>query len=229
MSKAQVNEKKTAGEKAAAYVEDGMIVGLGTGSTVRYTTEKLAERIKEEGLRIQGIPTSVATRELAKNLEIPLVSLEEVESVDVTIDGADEIDGNLNGIKGGGGALLFEKIVASASKRNIWVADSGKKVNQLGKFPLPVEVVPFSAAVMMRKLEAEGMNPVVRKSGEDNFVTDSGNWIFDLHLGAIEDPAALEIWLNLLPGVVENGLFLGRADLALVAADGTVHTYERHK
>ncbi|HEX7063543.1 MAG TPA: ribose-5-phosphate isomerase RpiA [Bacillales bacterium] len=227
MSEQQLNEKKAAGEAAAAYVEDGMTVGLGTGSTVRYTTEKLAERMKEEGLRIQGVPTSRATRELAEKLGIPLVSLDQVEVVDVTIDGADEIDGDLNGIKGGGGALLLEKIVASASRRNIWVGDSKKWVDQLGEFPLPVEVIPFSFPVVFRKLQQKGMNPIVRKNGEDRFLTDSGNWIVDLHLGAIEDPQELEIWLNLLPGVVENGLFLQRADLALISQDGTIRTYER--
>ncbi|HEU5139338.1 MAG TPA: ribose-5-phosphate isomerase RpiA [Bacillales bacterium] len=227
MSEQQLNEKKTAGEAAAAYVKDRMTVGLGTGSTVRYTTERLAERMKEEGLKIQGIPTSHATRELAEELGIPLVSLDQVEAIDVTIDGADEIDGSLNGIKGGGGALLFEKIVASVSRRNIWVGDSGKKVETLGKFPLPVEVVPFALPVVLRKLEHKGMNPIVRENGKDRFVTDSGNWIIDLHLGAIEDSAALEIWLNLLPGVVENGLFLQRADLALISQEGTIHTYER--
>ncbi|HET7577639.1 MAG TPA: ribose-5-phosphate isomerase RpiA [Bacillales bacterium] len=223
------NEKKAAGEAAAAYVENGMIVGLGTGSTVRYTIEKIAERIKAEGLQIKGIPTSRATEELAKELGIPLVSLGEIDGIDVTIDGADEADGNLNGIKGGGGALLFEKIVASFSKRNIWVLDSRKKVEQLGAFPLPVEVVPFACPVVLRTLESEGMNPVVRENNGERFVTDSGNWIVDLHLRNIDEPEQLETWLNLLPGVVENGLFLNRADLALVANGESVHPYKRHK
>lgn len=223
-----VNEKKVAGEAAAKYVENGMIVGLGTGSTVRFTTEKLAERIETEGLQIQGVPTSQATEELAKSLGIPLVSLGEVAEIDVTIDGADEIDGALNGIKGGGGALLREKIVASISKRNIWVADARKKVEQLGKFPLPVEVIPFACPVLMRTFEKNGMVPEIRKDGEAYFVTDSGNWIVDLHLEKIEDAEALETWLNMLPGIVENGLFLKRANVAIIATGESVKKYERH-
>lgn len=223
-----VNEKKVAGIAAAEYVEEGMIVGLGTGSTVRYTIEELARRIEEEGLHIQGVPTSAATEDLAQALGIPLVSLEKAGEIDVTIDGADEIDGALNGIKGGGGALLREKVVASVSKCNIWVADSRKKVEQLGQFPLPVEVIPFACPVVMRRFEQKGMNPQMRKKTENIFVTDSGNWIVDLCLGEIENPEALETWLNLLPGVVENGLFLKRANLAIIAAGETVHKYERH-
>lgn len=229
MTDKQTIEKKSAGQAAAAYVENGMTVGLGTGSTVRYTIEKIAERIKAEGLNIQGVPTSERTRQLAETLGIPLVSLEDVDAIDVTIDGADEVDSRLNGIKGGGGALLFEKIVASASKQNIWVVDSQKKVEVLGHFPLPVEVIPFACPTVLRALQRENMNPVVRTNEtNDYFVTDSGNWIIDLHLEKIDDPESLETWLNLMPGVVENGLFLQRADLALVANGDTVEKYERH-
>lgn len=225
----QNHEKKQAGEAAAAYVEDGMTLGLGTGSTVRYAIEKIAARRKAEGLHIQGVPTSQKTSELAHSLEIPLVSLEDIESVDVTIDGADEINDQLDGIKGGGGALLWEKIVASASKRNIWVADSQKKVATLGAFPLPVEVVPFAMSVVKRKLDKEGIQARERCSRDNFFVTDSGNRILDLDLGIIENPAALESWLNLLPGVVENGLFLNRADLVVISEGNEVREYERHK
>lgn len=226
--KDEIKEKKQAGKAAAAYVEDGMTVGLGTGSTVRYAIEKIAARRKTEGLHIQGVPTSKKTSRLAESLEIPLVSLEDVKSVDVTIDGADEVDSQLYGIKGGGGALLWEKIVASASKRNIWVVDAGKKVTTLGAFPLPVEVVPFACPVVKRKLENAGMKVDVRYSGDSVLVTDSGNWILDLDLGTIEDPEALEAWLNLLPGVVENGLFLNRADLVVIGGDDGVLEYERN-
>lgn len=223
----QLKEKKLAGEAAASYVKDGMIVGLGTGSTVRFATEKIAERMKKEGLQIQGVPTSQATKELAKALNIPLISLDEMEDIDITIDGADEVDGKLNGIKGGGGALLFEKIVASASKRNVWVVGGGKKVKTLGTFPLPVEVVPFACPVVLRRLRTEGVEALVRMSGNEPFITDSGNWIIDLHLRKIEDPKSLETQLNLLPGVVENGLFLNRADTVIVAEGEGVKEYNR--
>jgi ribose 5-phosphate isomerase A len=173
--------------------------------------------MKTESLNFRGVATSVETERLAESLGIPLITLDEVNKLDVTIDGADEIDANLNGIKGGGGALLREKIVASATKKNIWVGDSSKKVAMLGKFPLPVEVVPFACSVVLRQLEEKEMNPVVRSVGGENFVTDNGNWIVDLHLDRIEDPWRLEQWLNLLPGVVENGLFLNRTELAVFA------------
>ncbi|HET7628493.1 MAG TPA: ribose-5-phosphate isomerase RpiA [Bacillales bacterium] len=218
----QANEKKFAGEAAAEYVENGMTVGLGTGSTVKYTIEKLAERMNNEGLRFRGVPTSFQTERLAQSLGIPLVTLDEAIELDLTIDGADELDNRLNGIKGGGGALLREKIVASASKRTIWTAHAAKKVEKLGTFPLPVEIVPFAAAVVLRKLEGEGMRPEIRQVNGEPYETDNGNWIVDLHLGEIDDPEHLEQWLNLLPGVVENGLFLNRTDMAVIAEGSKV-------
>ena len=203
------DEKRLVGEAAAKYIEDGMIVGLGTGSTVYYTIVKLAERIKEENMTIQAVSTSKRTTELALSLGIPILDLNEVTHVDLTIDGCDEFDPELNGIKGGGGALLFEKIVANASNKNIWVADSSKAVTQLGKFPLPVEVLPFGYTHVLKQCEDEGLHPVLRKTSEgDTYYTDSGNVIIDLHIGKIEDVRALSTWLNAIPGVIENGLFI---------------------
>lgn len=223
-----VSEKQRAGQAAAEYVKSGMTVGLGTGSTVRHTIEKLADRMRTEGLAFRGIPTSTETADLAKSLGISLVTFKDIETIDLTIDGADEIGPGLNGIKGGGGALLLEKIVAFASNRTIWVADSSKMVEHLGKFPLPVEVIPFATPMLFREFEKTNMNPVIRQIKGEEIVTDSGNWIIDLHLEKIDDPTVLEMQLNLMPGVVENGLFLNRTDLALIAETDKVHTYERH-
>ncbi len=211
-----MNLKQIAGEKAVEYVKDGMVLGLGTGSTVYYTIVKLGEMVKE-GLDIVGIPTSVQTERLARELGIRLSTLGEHPEIDLTIDGADEIDPNLNLIKGGGGALLREKIVASASKKEIIVADEGKLVGNLGeRFHLPVEVVPFSYAVVMRELEAMNLRPVLRKKDGKTYLTDNGNYILDCRTGIIEDPEKTETELNLVPGVVENGLFIKLTDMALI-------------
>ncbi len=218
-----MNLKKMAGEKAAEYVKDGMVVGLGTGSTVYYTIVKLGEMVRE-GLNIVGIPTSVGTEHLAGEHGIPLTTLDEHPVIDLTIDGADEIDPELNLIKGGGGALLREKIVASASRREIIVADERKLVGRLGeRFYLPVEVVPFSEAVVLRNLEAMDMNPRVRMKDGKRYLTDNGNIIIDCHMGPVDDASSLEMELNLIPGVIENGLFIGLADLAIVATQNGIN------
>jgi len=182
-----MNLKKLAGEKAAGYITDGMVLGLGTGSTVYYTIVKLGEMVKE-GLDVIGIPTSLETERLARELGIPLSTLEEHPVIDLTIDGADEVDDNLNLIKGGGGALLREKIVASASQREIIVADERKLVNRLGeRFYVPVEVIPFSETIVMRNLESMGVKPEIRMRGNEKYITDNGNIIIDCHTGAIDD------------------------------------------
>ena len=224
----QTAEKKLVGEKAAAYVEDGMIVGLGTGSTVYFTILKLAERVQKENLTIQAVSTSKRTTELAEANGIKIYDLNDVPKVDLTIDGCDEFDPQLSGIKGGGGALLFEKIVATASDKNIWVADSSKAVEQLGRFPLPVEVLPFGAQHLFRLFEKEGLKPVFRTNPDGSpYMTDSGNWIIDLHLGRIDDPETLSSWLNGQPGVIENGLFLNIADCVILANGENVKTLKR--
>lgn len=202
-----LNEKKAVGEKATEFVKDGMVVGLGTGSTIYYTLLKLGQLVKE-GLSIQGIPTSIQTAELAKKLNIPLVGFQEIEKIDLAIDGADEVDANLNLIKGGGGALLREKIIAKAAKQFIVVADPSKMVKTLGAFPLPIEIVPFGAELTERHLKELGGNPTLRLLNGAPYQTDNGHYIFDCIFPRIGQPQALEVNLNKIPGVVENGLFI---------------------
>lgn len=222
-----MNLKQMAGEKATEYIKDGMVVGLGTGSTVRYTILKLGNMVAE-GLDIIGIPTSIATERLAKDAGIRISSLEEHPEIDLTVDGADEVDPNLDLIKGGGGALLREKIVASASKREIIVADGSKLVNELGEhFPLPVEVVPFSEPVVFRRLKSMGLDPQVRKKDGKKYLTDGRNIVIDCRTGPIADGRKMESELNLIPGVVENGLFMGIADIALISKEKGVRVFRR--
>ncbi|SFC72631.1 ribose-5-phosphate isomerase [Bacillus sp. OV322] len=203
-----MNEKQMAGEKAAEYVKDGMTVGLGTGSTVFYTIEKLGQLVGE-GLSIKGIPTSVETEKLAKKWGIPLTDFGEVDHLDIAIDGADEANPDMVLIKGGGGALLREKIIAKAANTFIVVADSAKMVEKLGKFPLPVEIVPFGYKMTVRHLEKlPGCTMKMRMHDDVLFVTDNGNYIADCTFENLENPQELEQTLNMIPGVVENGLFV---------------------
>jgi ribose 5-phosphate isomerase A len=211
-------QKRAAGEKAVEYVENGMVVGLGTGSTVKFTIEKLAANVKE-GLEISAVSTSTKTTGLAESLGIKVIDLEEVDSIDMTIDGADEIDPDLNGIKGGGGALLYEKIVAASSKKNIWTVDSTKFVERLGKFPLPLEVLQFGSEKTFSKLSSLGYSPEFRMDGEKYFVTEDNNYTIDLSLNYIDDPYKLEEELKLIPGVVETGLFLNLCDVAIIGRE----------
>jgi ribose 5-phosphate isomerase A len=210
-------EKQAAGEASLRYVGDGQVVGLGTGSTAKFAILGLGEKVRQ-GLKIRGIPTSVRSRDLATELGIPLTTFEEVQVIDVTIDGADEFDPQLNLIKGGGGALLREKIVASASKKLVIVTDSSKQVPVLGKFPLPVEVIKFAQALVAREIAALGAKPVLRKDDAGNaYVTDEGNHILDCSFGQIPDPATLALKLSQIPGVVEHGLFIGMASSVIMA------------
>jgi ribose 5-phosphate isomerase A len=219
---ANEQEKEAAGRAAAKLVRDGDIVGLGTGSTAYFAVVALGERVKS-GLKIIGIPTSVQTADLARQLGIPLTTLDEHPEIDITIDGADEVDPKLNLIKGGGGALLREKVVASASKKMIVVADSGKIVPMLGKFPLPVEVIDFARGVLEKKIVALGATTKLRTKPDGKpFVTDEGHHILDCSFGRIDDPPALARALNDLPGLVEHGLFIGLAKLVLVGRGTSV-------
>jgi len=220
-------EKQAAAREAVKLVEPGSIVGLGSGSTATYAIRFVAERVRQ-GLEITAIPTSLKTQQLAEQLGIPLTTLEEHPQIDIDIDGADEIDPHLNLIKGGGGALLREKIIASASKRFVVVAESTKLVPCLGKFPLPVEVIPFAQPILKIRIEALGAKVSLRQYAYGNpYVTDEGHHILDCTFGRIEDPPALARKLREIPGVVEHGLFIGMAELALVGKDGGV-TLVRH-
>ena len=186
-----MNMKELVGKKAAEYVESGMTVGLGTGSTAYYFVEEIGRRVKEEGLEIVGVTTSLATKKQAEALGIPLKSVDEVDYIDVTIDGADEIAPDFSGIKGGGGALLFEKIVAEQSKSVIWIVDESKMVDYLGRFPLPVEVVPYGSEQLFKRFEALGYKPTFRERDGERYLTDSKNYIIDLDVYPIKDPIAI--------------------------------------
>ena len=226
--------KRAAAVKALDYVKDRMKVGLGTGSTAVWFLEALAKRIMETGLKIIGVPTSDRTRVQAGRLGIPLRSLDAAGWLDITVDGADEFDPDLNLIKGGGGALLHEKIIATASDRMVVIADPSKEVTALGNFPLPVEIVRFGAGATMREIDRlvnrlgiTVFDMRLRERDDGFYVSDEGHLIADLHIGRIADPAMLNIELNTLPGVVETGLFIGVASAAVVGeADGTVRVIE---
>src|SRR5271165_3540274 len=214
--------KEAAGRAAAELVRDGDVVGLGTGSTAYFAVLALGERVKS-GLKIIGIPTSLQTEDLARAVGIPLTTLDEHPEIDIDIDGADEIDPELRLIKGGGGALLREKVVASASKKMVVVADSGKLVPVLGKFPLPIEIISFARAVVEKRIVALGASPKLRTRPDGSpYLTDNGNQILDCSFGEIRDPAALALALSQIPGIVEHGLFIGLAELALVGRGNAV-------
>jgi ribose 5-phosphate isomerase A len=218
--------KKAAALKAVDYVRTGMIVGLGTGSTAKHVIVALGERVKK-GLKVKGVPTSQETAMLARKAKIPLLPDDEIWPIDVAIDGADQVDPQLNLIKGGGGALLKEKIVASAAQRFIVVVDHTKRVPVLGgSFPLPVEIIPFGWANTARTIEALGGKAVLRTRAGKIFRTDAGHYIVDVHLTRIDDPASLEAALNRIPGVVENGLFVARTSLLIVGTQSGVE--EQH-
>jgi len=209
-------EKEAVGRAAAKLVRDGDIVGLGSGSTAYFAVVALGERVKA-GLKIVGIPTSVQTAGLARQLGIPLTTLDEHPEIDITIDGADEVDPQLRLIKGGGGALLREKVIAAASKKMVVVVDSSKVVPVLGKFPLPVEVISFARTVVEKKIVSLGASPKLRAKPDGSpFITDNSNQILDCSFGKITDPAALALILSDTPGIVELGLFIGLASIALV-------------
>jgi ribose 5-phosphate isomerase A len=225
--------KRQAAGRALEYVKDGMKLGLGTGSTARHFVELLGERVRD-GLKIIAVPTSETTRADAQRCGIPLTTLDDLDRLDLTVDGADEIDPDLNVIKGGGGALLREKIVAAASDRMIVIADETKWVTRLGRFPLPIEVIPFGLAATQHAI-AEAFaktgvsgQMVVRKGPDGHaFVTDGGHWIFDAHLGEIPDASRLAGLLNPIPGVVEHGLFIGIVSVVMLAGEQGIRVVER--
>jgi ribose 5-phosphate isomerase A len=226
-------QKRQAAAVALEWVRPGMRLGLGTGSTAKHFVELLGERVRT-GLKIVGVPTSEVTRADAARLGIPLTTLDETPELDMTVDGADEIDHELNLIKGGGGALLREKIVAAASARMVVIADESKWVPMLGRFPLPIEVMPFGLAATRRTIEAEvkaagcPAEVALRRSKDGHvFVTDGGHWILDAPLGRIPDAKSLAGRLSAIPGVVEHGLFIGMAQAAILAGSNGIRVVER--
>jgi ribose 5-phosphate isomerase A len=219
--------KKMAAEAAVKYVQDGQVVGLGTGSTVRHVIAKLAARVNG-GLRIRGVPTSLETAQLAMHAGIPLLADDAEWAIDIALDGADQVDPQLNLIKGGGGALLKEKIVASAAARFVVIVDEAKRVPVLGgSFPLPVEVVHFGWRMVAKKLEKFGCRVVPRMQEGALFTTEAGHLILDLWFPKIDDPVRLETDLEKTPGIVSTGLFVGRADLVVVATQQGIATLHR--
>ncbi len=206
-----MDPKKLAAELAVTFLDDGMTVGLGTGSTAYWAIEKIGEKIKNEHWKIKAIATSVRSEDQARSLGIPIVNFSDVKSIDITIDGADEVNDQLQLIKGGGGALLREKIVATNSRQMIVVADESKWVKTLGKFPLPVEIVHFGWQRTFEKLGSLGCDPRLRMNGADVYQTDNGNLIVDCKFPAITDAPTLHEMVNAITGVVDNGLFIGIA------------------
>lgn len=221
------NEKLIAAKKGLEFIKNGMTVGLGTGSTISFLIKELAVKVNA-GLKITAVSTSNSTTQLASSLGIKVFDLSDVSAIDLTIDGADEVDKNLNGIKGGGGSLLYEKIIAKNSKRNIWIVDSSKLVVRLGKFPLPLEVVKFGAEHLLNAFSNMNFNPQFRMKEGKRFVTDGDHFIIDLKLNVIEDALGLEERLKKITGVVETGLFCGIADMVIAGnSDGTVSLKKR--
>lgn len=222
-----MNLKEIVGIEAASYVKDGMVVGLGTGSTAYFMIKEVGRRVKEENLQITGVPTSFASKKQAESLGIPVKTIDQVDKVDLTIDGADEISADFQGIKGGGAALLFEKIVATYSDQIIWIVDGSKMVDKLGKFPLPVEVIPYGQEQTFRLFQKKGYQPSFRMENDtDKKTTDCGHSIIDLHLEVINDPFALSDELDHMVGVVEHGLFLNRVNTVIVGNDSGVQTHK---
>ncbi|HIA53040.1 MAG TPA: ribose-5-phosphate isomerase RpiA [Candidatus Melainabacteria bacterium] len=215
------DDKKLAAQSAVDLVEDGMVLGLGTGSTAVFAVQLLGERVKK-GLKIKGVPTSDSTEKLARSVGIPIVTLDEFPALDLDIDGADEVEPSLCLIKGGGGALLREKIVAYASKRVVIIVDEKKLVEKLGKFHLPIEIVPFSRGLVQEKVDEMGAKSVVRVRDDRVFRTDENNLILDCDFGLIEDPRALAQKLSLIPGIVEHGLFIDMVERVIIGNDGKV-------
>lgn len=209
--------KKAAGIEAAKLIEPGMTAGLGTGSTVRFFVDELGRRVQEEGLEFTGVTTSVRTKEQAEGYGIKIVDVDDVDRIDVTVDGADEVDKDFNGIKGGGAALLWEKIVATNSSKIVWIVDESKVVDTIGAFPLPVEVIPFGAGHVVKLFESKGYKPVLRLDAQGQPVrTDEKNYVVDLHLERIEHPEELAHDLINTVGVVEHGLFLNMVNTVIV-------------
>lgn len=221
-----MEQKKIAGEKAVEYIKDGMILGLGTGSTAYYMIRKVGELVAN-GMNIKAVATSKSTEKLAKELNIPLLSIDEVEKIDLDIDGVDEIDSDFNAVKGGGGALFREKMVANLAKEVIWIMDESKLVDYIGEFPLPVEILPYGYKHTLKALRDNFLYPVLRLKDGKTFVTDNGNYIADLHIGKPININNILKTLNNITGVLEVGLFINMCDRIIVGTDKGVKVIEK--
>lgn len=213
-----MEQKRVAGQKATEYIKDGMILGLGTGSTAYYMIKKVGELV-QNGMDLKAVATSKITENLAKELHIPLVEIDEIDKIDLCIDGVDEIDKDFNAIKGGGGALFREKIVANLANEVIWIMDDSKLVDSIGAFPLPIEVLPYGYTQVIRKLKEYSFNPKIRMKDDNIFVTDNGNYIVDLHIGKPMDITDIYNKVNGITGVLEIGLFINMCNRIIVATD----------
>lgn len=217
--------KRVAGEKAAEYIKDGMILGLGTGSTAYYMIKKVGELI-QNGMNLKAVATSRSTENLAKELHIPLVEIDEVDRIDLCIDGVDEIDRNFNAIKGGGGALFREKIVANLANEVIWIMDDSKLVDSIGAFPLPIEVLPYGYTQVIKKLKTYSLNPKLRRKSDNIYITDNGNYIVDLHIGKPIDIIDVSEKVNGIIGVLETGLFINMCKYIVVGTNNGAEVIE---
>ncbi|MFL0166485.1 ribose-5-phosphate isomerase RpiA [Candidatus Clostridium helianthi] len=213
-----MDQKRVAGEKSTEYIKDGMILGLGTGSTAYYMIKKVGELIKN-GMKIKAVATSKSTESLARELKITLLSIDEVDRIDLAIDGVDEIDNEFNAIKGGGGALFREKIVASLANEVIWIMDESKLVDGIGEFPLPVEILPYGYKHVIKELQDYSLNPKIRMKEEEIFVTDNGNYIVDLHIGKPMNISDVFNKVNRITGVLETGLFINMCDRIIIGTN----------
>ena len=220
-----MKQKRIAGEKAAEYIKDGMILGLGTGSTAYYMIKKVGELV-ENGMNLKAVATSQSTENLAKKLNIPLVHINEIERIDLCIDGVDEIDKDFNAIKGGGGALFREKIVATLANKVIWIMDESKLVDSIGKFPLPIEVLPYGYTQVIKKLKEYSFNPTIRMKDENIFITDNGNYIIDLHIRKPMNITDVYNKVNGITGVLEIGLFINMCTRIIIGTDSGIKIIE---
>jgi len=220
-----MEQKRIAGQKATEYIKDGMILGLGTGSTAYYMIKKVGELV-QNGMNLKAVATSKDTESLAKELHIPLVQIDELDRIDLCIDGVDEIDKHFNAIKGGGGALFREKIVANLANEVIWIMDDSKLVDSIGAFPLPIEVLPYGYTQVIRKLKNYSLNPVIRMKDGNIFTTDNGNYIVDLHIGKPMDINDVYDKVNGITGVLETGLFINTCKRIIVGTDSGTKVIE---
>ena len=220
-----MEQKRIAGQKATEYIKDGMILGLGTGSTAYYMIKKVGELV-QNGMNLKAVATSKSTENLAKELHIPLVQIDEVDKIDLCIDGVDEIDKHFNAIKGGGGALFREKVVANLADEVIWIMDDSKLVDSIGAFPLPIEVLPYGYTQVIRKLKEYSFNPIIRMKDGNVFITDNGNYIVDLHIGNPMDINDVYNKVNGITGILEIGLFINMCNRIIVGTDSGTKVIE---